>query len=168
MRRQIEDLKRRAEQGSQQLQGEAIECELEALLSDSCRLDRVCPVRPGVRGGDIHHVVIDDRGRNVGAILWCKNTRHWSDMWLVKLKADQRAIQAEVAVLVTACLPKSVSRFAYVDGLLVTDFASVPGVVAILRAQLIALAQARHGGPQGGATRIAAPVSTRHYLSAPR
>jgi hypothetical protein len=144
-RKQIEDLRRKAEQGSQQLQGEAGEGELEAVLRETCRVDEVVPVAQGVRGADLHHVVFDGRGVRVGAVLWeCKNTRHWSDAWIPKLKADQRAVRADVAVLVTACLPKGVSRFAYVDGVLVTDFASAAGIAAIVRTQLIALAHARH------------------------
>ena len=144
MRRQIEDLRRKAEQGSQQLQGEAGEWQLESVLRETCRADEIEPVSSGVRGADLHHVVIDSRGVRAGAILWeCKNARHWSDGWIAKLKMDQRAVRAEIAVLVTACLPKGVTRFAYVDGILVTDFASAAGIAAILRAQLIALAQAR-------------------------
>ena len=145
MRRQIEDLRRKAEQGSQQLQGEAGEGELETVLREVCRADEIEPVSQGVRGADLHQVVFDNRGVRVGAILWeCKNTRHWSDAWTAKLKTDQRAIRADVAILVTACLPKGVSRFAYVDGVLVTDFASAAGLAAIVRAQLIALAHARN------------------------
>lgn len=144
MRKQIDDLRRRAEQGSQQLQGEAGEGELEAVLREVCRADDIQPVSQGVRGADLTHIVFDARGVRVGTILWeCKNTRHWSDVWIGKLKADQRAIHAEVAILVSACLPKGVSRFAWVDGVLVTDFASAAGIAAIVRAQLIALAQAR-------------------------
>jgi hypothetical protein len=145
MRRQIDELRRRAEQGSQQLQGEAGEEELEAILREVCRADDIQPVSQGIRGADLHHVVFDSRGVRAGALLWeCKNTRHWSDAWIPKLKADQRSVHADVAILVTACLPKGVSRFAYVDGVLVTDFASVTGVAAIVRAQLVAIAQARN------------------------
>lgn len=145
MRRQIEDLRRKAEQGSQQLQGEAGEGQLESVLRETCRVDDIQAVSQGVRGADLHHVVFDGRGVRAGAILWeCKNTRHWSDTWIPKLKTDVRSIGADLAVLVTASLPKGVSRFAYVDGVLVTDFTSVAGVAAILRSQLIALAQARN------------------------
>jgi hypothetical protein len=144
MRKQIDDLRRRAEQGSQQLQGEAGEGALEAVLRETCRADDIQPVSQGVRGADLHHVVFDPRGVEAGAILWeCKNTRHWSDGWIAKLKADQRASRADVAILVTACLPRGVSRFAYVDGVLVTDFASAAGIAMLVRAQLIAVAHAR-------------------------
>ena len=144
MRRQIEDLRRKADQGSSQLQGEAGEWQLEGVLREACRSDNITAVSQGVRGADIDHVVLDARGTRAGAILWeCKNTRNWSDTWIGKLKMDQRAIHADVAVLVTACLPRGVSRFAYLDGVLVTDFASAAGVAVILRTQLLAVAQAR-------------------------
>jgi hypothetical protein len=145
MRKQIDDLRRKADQGSQQLQGEAGEGELEAVLRETCRTDDIQPVSQGVRGADLHHIVIDGRGVRAGAILWeCKNTRHWSDTWVPKLKTDQRAIRADIAILATACLPRGVSRFAYIDGVLVTDFASVAGIAMLVRAQLMALAQARN------------------------
>ncbi|MEO6239635.1 MAG: DUF2130 domain-containing protein, partial [Vicinamibacterales bacterium] len=91
MRRQIEDLKRKAEQGSQQLQGEAGEDQLEAILRGAFPGDEISGIGQGVRGADVHQVVFDARGAKTGAILWeCKNARNWSDGWIAKLKADQR------------------------------------------------------------------------------
>src|SRR3954468_25080107 len=113
MRRQIEDLKRRADQGSQQLQGEAGEEQLEATLRGAFPRDDISGIGQGIRGADIQQVVLDGRGLKGGSILWeCKNAKHWSDGWIAKLKADQRALHADVAVLVTASLPKGCSRFA--------------------------------------------------------
>jgi hypothetical protein len=144
MRRQIEDLKRKAEQGSQQLQGEAGEGELEALLRATFPSDEISAIGPGVRGADVHQVVVDPRGRKSGAILWeCKNTRSWSDGWIAKLKQDQRSLHADVAVLVTATLPKGCTRFAFIDGVMVTDFACAAGLAGVLRAHLGQLAQTR-------------------------
>ena len=144
MRRQIEDLKRKAEQGSQQLQGEAGEGELESLLRANFPSDEISAIGQGVRGADVHQVVIDPRGRKIGAILWeCKNTRNWSDGWIAKLKQDQRSLHADVAVLVTATLPKGCTRFALIEGVLVTDFACAAGLAAVLRANLCQLAQTR-------------------------
>jgi hypothetical protein len=86
MRRQIEDLKRRAEQGSQQLQGEAGEGELESALRGAFPADDITPVAQGVRGADLHQIVVDSRGLRSGAILWeCKNAKHWSEGWIAKL-----------------------------------------------------------------------------------
>ena len=144
MRRQIEDLKRKAEQGSQQLQGEAGEGELESLLRANFPSDEISAIGQGVRGADVHQVVIDPRGRKSGAILWeCKNTRNWSDGWIAKLKQDQRSLHADVAVLVTATLPRGCTRFGLIEGILVTDFACAAGLAAVLRANLCQLAQTR-------------------------
>jgi hypothetical protein len=144
MRRQIEHLKRKAEQGSQQLQGEAGEEQLEALLRSSFPSDDIRAIGQGVRGADLHQIAIDSRGRKGGSILWeCKNTRNWNDAWLAKLKQDQRALHADVAVLVSAVLPKGCTRFTLIDGVLVTDFACAPCLAGVLRANLFELVQTR-------------------------
>jgi hypothetical protein len=149
MRRQIEDLKRKADQGSQQLQGEAGEEELETILRHTFPMDDISGIGQGIRGADVHHVVVDARGAKRGAILWeCKNARNWSDGWIAKLKADQRSLHADVAVLVTAALPKDCRRFTMIDGVLVTDFACAGALAAVLRANLLELAQARHAALQ--------------------
>jgi len=145
MRRQIEDLKRKAEQGSQQLQGEAGESELESTLRTAFPADEITGMAQGMRGADLHQVVLDGRGARRGSILWeCKNARHWSDGWIAKLKTDQRALRADVAILVTAALPKDCRRFTLVDGVLVTDFTCAAALAAVVRANLLELAHARH------------------------
>jgi hypothetical protein len=144
MRRQIEDLKRRAEQGSQQVQGEAGEGELESLLRSAFPQDEITGIGQGVRGADVHQIVTDVRGVRCAAILWeCKNTKAWSDGWLAKLKADGRAMHADLAVLVTATLPKGISRFDIIDGVVVTDFACAGSLAVVLRSHLIQLSHAR-------------------------
>ena len=149
MRRQIEDLKRKANQGSQQLQGETGEGELETILRTAFPADEITGIGQGVRGADVHQIVLDARGARRGAILWeCKNARNWSDGWIAKLKADQRSLHADVAILVTASLPKDCRRFAMIDGVLVTDFACAGALAAVLRANLLELAQARSAAIQ--------------------
>ena len=151
MRRQIEDLKRRAEQGSQQLQGEAGEGELESALRGAFPADDITPVAQGVRGADLHQIVVDSRGLRSGAILWeCKNARHWSEGWIAKLKEDQRLLRADVAVLVTASLPKGCSRFTVVDGVMVTDFVCASTLAVIIRQHLIQLAHTRSAAVNKG------------------
>jgi hypothetical protein len=145
MRRQIEDLKRKAEQGSQQLQGEAGEAELESSLRAAFPWDDITAVAQGVRGADLHQIVIDTRGLRAGAILWeCKNAKHWSDGWIAKLKEDQRALRADVAVLVTASLPKGCTRLTVIDGVIVSDFTCAVALAAIVRANLVQVAQTRN------------------------
>ena len=144
MRRQIEDLKRRAEQGSQQLQGEAGEELLETILRNTFPLDEINGIGQGVRGADLHQIVCDARGARVGSILWeSKNAKNWSEAWIAKLRADQRAMNADVAVLVTSNLPKGCSRFALIEGVLVTDLACAVPLATVVRANLAQMVQAR-------------------------
>jgi len=93
---------------------------------------------------DDDQVVTDTRGSKVGAIVWeCKNTRNWSDGWIAKLKQDQRSLHVDVAILLTATLPKGCSKFALIEGVLVTDFACAAGLAVVVRAHLCQLAQTR-------------------------
>jgi hypothetical protein len=116
MQKQIEDLKRRSEQGSQQLQGEVQEIALESLLHAQFPGDTIEPVPKGEYGGDVLHIVIGPYGKICGTILWeCKRTKNWSDGWLVKLREDQREAKAEIAIIVSQVLPKSVETFDLID-----------------------------------------------------
>ena len=101
MQRQIEELKRKAEQGSQQLQGEVQELQLEALLRASFPHDTITPVPKGEFGGDAIQLVTTPFGQPCGKILWeSKRTRNWSDGWLQKLRDDQRMAKADAAIIV--------------------------------------------------------------------
>ena len=68
---------------------------------------------------------------------------NWSDGWIAKLRDDQRTLRADVAILVTASLPKGCTRFTVVDGVLVTDFACAAAVAGLVRTNLLQLAQTR-------------------------
>ncbi len=165
MQKQIEDLKRRSEQGSQQLQGEVQELELENLLRSKFPFDVIEPVPKGEFGGDILHRIIGPSGQPNGTILWeFKRTKNWSDSWLVKLRDDQRAAKAEIAVIVSQVLPKGVETFDLVEGIWVTHpRASLP-VAMILRQSLMELALARqsHEGHQTKTDMV------YQYLTGPR
>jgi len=105
--REAADLKRKLEQGSQQLQGEAFELSLEALLKSAFPLDEIVPVPKGVNGADLIQRVRSPSGLLCGTILWeAKQTKAWQPAWLRKLKDEQQAIGAELAVIVTASMPK--------------------------------------------------------------
>jgi hypothetical protein len=133
MNRTIEELKRKAEQGSQQIQGEALELELEALLRSKFPPDQIAPVGKGEFGGDIIHKVNGQLGTPAGIILWeLKRTKNWSDGWLTKLREDQRAAKADVAIIISQSLPKDVETFALVDGVWVAHpRCAIPVAVAI-------------------------------------
>ena len=144
MQKQIEDLKRRAEQGSQQLQGEVLELELENLLRAKFPFDAIEPVAKGEFGGDVLQRVVSQGGQASGSILWeSKRTKNWSDGWLVKLREDQRTAKAEVAVIVSQALPKGVEAFDMVDGVWVTHPRALIPVATILRHTLLQVNMAR-------------------------
>ncbi len=145
MHKQIEEMKRKIELTSQQAQGEVQELELENILGAAFRYDRIEPVAKGVRGADVLQEVRDEKGISCGKIIWeSKRTKAWSEGWIQKLKDDQRASKAEIAVIVTAALPKEIEHFGLVQGIWVTDVNSAIGLATALRVNLIQLAYARN------------------------
>ncbi len=165
MQKQIEELKKKAEQGSQQLQGEVQELELEELLRAKFPCDTVEPVPKGEHGGDVVHCVMGPFGQICGKILWeSKRTKNWSDSWLVKLREDQRAAKAEIAVIVSQALPKGVETFELIDGVWVTHPRSSMPVALALRQTLIEVACARQA-TEGQQTKM---EMIYQYLTGPR
>ena len=165
MQKQIEDLKRRAEQGSQQLQGEVQELELENLLRAKFPFDAIEPVPKGEFGVDVLHRVVGTGGQSGGTILWeFKRTKNWSDAWLVKLRGDQRTAKAEIAVIVSQILPKGVETFEMVEGVWVTHPRAALPVAMILRQSLLELALARQT-TEGQQTKT---EMVYQYLTGPR
>ena len=165
MQRQIEDLKRKAEQGSQQLQGEVQELELESILRRKFPHDIIEPVPKGEFGGDLLQRVVSPSGQTCGSILWeAKRTRNWSDGWLTKLRDDQRAAGANVALIVSHALPKGTQSFDLIDGVWVADpNCAVPVAIAI-RQTLIQVEGARVAG-EGQQTKT---EMVYNYLTGPR
>lgn len=144
MQKQIEELKKKAEQGSQQLQGEVQELELESLLREKFPFDTIEPVPKGEFGGDVVHRIFNGVGQPGGTILWeSKRTKHWSDGWLAKLREDQRTAKSEVAVLVSQALPKSVDTFEILDGVWVVHPRVVLPLATVLRQSLLDVTLAR-------------------------
>lgn len=164
MQRQIEELKRKAEQGSQQLQGEVQELELEAILRTRFPHDTIEPVPKGEYGGDAIQRVVSPGGVNCGTILWeSKRTRNWSDGWLAKLREDKRAAKAEIAVIVSQALPKDLETFDLIDGVWVTSPRCALPVAIALRQSVIDLAAARQAG-EGQQTKM---EMVYQYLTGP-
>lgn len=147
MAKQIDDLKKKAEEGSQQRQGEVAELELEATLRAKFTRDTIEPVPKGQFGGDAVHRVVTMTGQVAGTILWeSKRTKTWSDGWLSKLREDQRAAKAEIAIIVTQILPKGVQSFDLLEGVWVTSPGFVVPLAVALRQSLVDLADARIAG----------------------
>ena len=105
-----EDLRRKLDQGSQQLQGEVLELELENMLASVFFHDLIEEVKKGQRGADVLQTVRTAAGQTCGKIIWeAKRAENWSDKWLQKLKDDQQSVGADIAVLVTTVMPRGVT-----------------------------------------------------------
>jgi hypothetical protein len=154
MTRQIEDLRRKADQGSMQVQGEAAEVLLEDRLRRTFPGDEITPVAKGARGADLVQAVRGPLGRPAGRILWeVKAAQNWSPGWLAKLRDDQRAAGAEVAVLVSAARPAGLDSFAIVEGVHVCAPGFALPLAAVLRQALADVAEAR-GAREGQETKM--------------
>jgi hypothetical protein len=144
MQTEIENLKRKSDQGSQQTQGEAMERELMDVLSAKFPQDTFTRVPKGVSGGDCMQQIYNSSGKLCGTILWeSKNTKNWGKDWLSKLKGDQRAAKADTAILISNVLPEEVTHFAQMEGLWVTGWNCLVPVANSLRHLLIEIASTR-------------------------
>jgi len=146
LRQVIGELRRKSEQGSQERQGETLERDIEAALAARFPRDRLCPVAKGTQGADLIQEVRDASLAACGSIVWeFKSTRNWQPAWLAKLRDDQRACGASVAVLVSAALPDAAQNgFALVEGVWVCSLAAWPALATALREQLLQVAHARN------------------------
>lgn len=141
---QIEELKRKAEQGSQQTQGEVQELDLEKSLKEWFPLDEIIPVPKGMRGADVIQKVNTRRGAVCGSILWeSKRTKGWSDGWIGKLKDDQREARADIAAIVSEVMPKDIFNFGRRGDVWITKNEFIFGLATLLRETLIEVATAK-------------------------
>jgi hypothetical protein len=134
----IEEMKRKAEQGSMQLQGEIYEIALEELLKQAFPFDQLEEVPKGFKGADLIMTVYNNHQKQAGQIIFeSKRTKTFTVEWIEKLKEDQRAQGAAIAVLVTEVLPKDLSRFGRKDGVWICTYHEAESLVFILREMLI-------------------------------
>lgn len=139
-----EDLRRKLEQGSQQMQGEVLELAIEELLKKEFPFDDITEVPKGVNGADIIQIVKNRGGSMCGQIIWeTKRTKSWSSGWVTKLKEDQRIVKAEIAVLVSQILPTHIEHFGMEQGVWVCNFPYIIGIAHALRTQLLEIASVK-------------------------
>lgn len=144
LKKQIDELKRKAEQGSNQLQGEAQEIELYELLSATFKYDTITRVRKGKEGADDLMEVHNQNGVACGSILFeSKRTKAWSDNWIEKAKNDQREAKADLVVIVSRVLPKDIPHIGQHEGVWICDLQSAIGLATALREALLAVSHAR-------------------------
>ena len=138
---QLAEMQRKAEQGSQQLQGEVLEMALEDGLRRAFPFDLIEEVKKGVRGGDVIQRVMTRTGEPAAVLLWeTKRARDFSPQWQAKLKEDMRGCGAEVGILVT--MPTAVPK----DWQPGQVFGPVDGVWVVVWSVALQLAEALRAG----------------------
>ena len=137
----VAELQRKLEQGSQQLQGEVLELELEEILKREFHDDIIEAIAKGKNGADIRQRVFDKNNNECGKIIWeSKRAQHWSENWITKLKQDLRDEKAELAVLVTTVFPKNIEKdYQFYQGIWVCRPTLATFVSQLLRFNLIRL-----------------------------
>lgn len=111
LQKALDEAQRKAAQGSQQMQGEVMELDLEQALENAFRDDEIQPVAKGTKGGDILQIVKSSRGSVCGTMIWeMKRTKNWTDGWITKLKEDMRSAKASIPIIVTETMPKQVTE----------------------------------------------------------
>jgi hypothetical protein len=137
----LEEAQRKAKQGSQQNQGEVLELDLEETLAKTFPRDQIEPVGKGVSGADIIQKVCQQNGKTCGVILWeIKQTKHWTEGWVIKFKDDLRAQKANIPVLVTTSLPKEIEGFGFYKGIWVSLPKMAVSLAIALRKQILSTA----------------------------
>lgn len=144
---QIEIMKQKAEQGSQQQQGEVLELEIENILKTNFLYDKIEEVKKGQHGADIKQIVCTQYGKKCGSILIeVKHAKNWTDQWISKLKEDQRQEGSEIALLVTSILPNEANeqtndKFIMKNGVAIVHWKFLTPVITLLRNQLLEIAK---------------------------
>ena len=138
LKRSLEDARRKAEQGSMQVQGEALELAIESWLASQFPFDVIEEVKKGAFGADCIHTIHTRELQNCGIICYeSKNTKAWSDAWVAKLKQDMLKVNADLGVLVTSVYPAGMERMGFVDGIWICSLDEFKGSASLLRESLI-------------------------------
>ena len=129
-----DEMKRKADQGSMQLQGEVQETALEEILRNAFPFDVISEVGKGIRGADCIQLVRNNFGQECGKIIYeSKRTENFGGDWIEKFKKDMRSTGADIAVLVTKTMPKDLDCFGLKDGIWICTFSEVKALANVLR-----------------------------------
>jgi hypothetical protein len=133
-----EEMKRKQEQGSMQLQGEVQELAIEEWLEAQFPLDIIEEIKKGARGGDCIQLVNTREHQNCGKIYYeSKRTKDFSASWIDKLKGDMREKDADIGVLVTEVMPVGMERMGMKDGIYICTYEEFKALSGILRETIV-------------------------------
>jgi hypothetical protein len=138
-----EEMKRKQEQGSMQLQGEVLELAIEEWLASQFPLDTIDEIKKGASGADCMQTVNTRELQNCGTIYYeSKRTKAFQPTWIEKFKNDIREKNANLGVLITEVLPSGMERMGMKDGIWICTFEEFKGLSAVLRETIIRVSQA--------------------------
>ena len=133
-----EEMKRKQEQGSMQLQGEVQELAIEEWLQQQYPIDTIDEIKKGARGGDCIQIVNTRTTQNCGKIYYeSKRTKKFEASWIDKFKADMRIKGADIGVIVTESMPTEMDRMGLKDGVYICTFQEFKSLSGILRESII-------------------------------
>ena len=139
----VEEMKRKQEQGSMQMQGEVQELAIEEWLTNNFPLDSISEIKKGARGADCLQTVNIRTKQNCGTIYYeSKRTKEFQKGWIEKFKADLSDKGANIGVLVTDAMPSEMERMGLKDGIWICSFEEFKGLCFVLRESIIQLSSA--------------------------
>ena len=142
-RKLTEEMKRKQDQGSMQLQGEVQELAIEEWLAVQFPLDTIEEIKKGARGGDCIQIVNTRTRQNCGKIYYeSKRTKDFQPSWIEKFKADMREKGADIGVLITEAMPSDFERMGIKDGVWICTYEEFKGLCTVLRESVIQLSTA--------------------------
>jgi len=140
LKEQMEIMKRKAEQGSMQMQGEVQELIIEDWLSATFPLDTIEEIKKGARGADCIQTINTRTATHCGKVYYeSKRAKSFQPLWIEKFKADIREKGANIGVLVTEAMPSDMNRMGYRDGIWICSFPEFKGLSHVLRESVISM-----------------------------
>ncbi len=147
----VEEMRRKQEQGSMQMQGEVLELAIEQYLKEKFPLDEIREIKKGARGADCIQIVNTRVNRNCGTIYYeSKRTKDFQPSWIEKFKADMRIKGADIGVIVTQALPKDLDRMGQKNGIWICTFDEFKALSLVLRDMIIKINDASHASENKG------------------
>ncbi len=139
-----EAVKRKLEQGSQQLQGEVQELRLEDCLRAEFPLDRIEEVEKGKPGADVIQTIVSNTGKVCGRIVWeSKNVKGWKNEFIPKLRGDMERVNGDIGILVSHVFGKNMTEFTEQDGVWLVKPGNVMPMARLMRDGLLRESKAK-------------------------
>lgn len=138
-----EEMQRKHEQGSMQIQGEVQELSIEEWLSNQFPLDVIAEIKKGERGADCVQTVNTRTNQNCGIIYYeSKRTKAFQQGWIEKFKTDIVEKKANIGVLVTETMPTDMDRLGLKDDIWICSFEEFKGLCMVLRESIVNISTA--------------------------